>query len=69
MFVEGTSLGLDMDARSVVASALDTVTVEVVKSRLIPDHEIITEWVQGFLARGRDPVRGHGALEAAAPYR
>ncbi len=46
MFVERTSVGLDVHARSVVASALDTVTGEVVEARLVPDNEIVTEWVR-----------------------
>jgi len=46
VFVERTSVGLDVHARSVVASALDTVTGEVVEARLVPDNEIVTEWVR-----------------------
>lgn len=46
MFVERTSIGLDVHARSVVASALDTVTGEVVEARLIPDNEIVTDWIR-----------------------
>jgi transposase len=46
VFVERTSVGLDVHARSVVASALDTITGEVVEARLIPKNEIVTDWVR-----------------------
>ena len=45
MFIERTSIGLDVHARSVVASAIDVVTGEVVLARLAPDHGRILAWI------------------------
>ena len=52
MFTERTSVGLDVHARSVVATAIDTTTGELFKERLVPSNEIILEW----LARLPGPV-------------
>ena len=46
MFHERTSVGLDVHARSVLASAIDGVTGEVVTERLVPDPAVVTAWVQ-----------------------
>ncbi|GAB7003166.1 IS110-like element ISEc45 family transposase [Nocardioides sp. AN3] len=46
MFTERTSVGLDVHARSVVASAIDGVTGELFRSRLTPSCEDITGWVR-----------------------
>lgn len=45
MFVERTSVGLDVHARSVAAAAIDGETVEVFKARLSPSHEQIRSWI------------------------
>lgn len=45
MFGERTSVGLDVHARSVVACGLDTVTVELFRARLCPDHGEIPRWL------------------------
>ncbi len=45
---QGTSVGLDVHARSVVACGLDGETGEVVERRLTPDHHEILEWMQGL---------------------
>ncbi len=45
MFTERTSIGLDVHARSVVASAIDVVTGEIVQGRLTPDHGHILSWI------------------------
>jgi len=45
MFTERTSIGLDVHARSVVASAIDGVTGEVVSARLTPDHGDVLSWI------------------------
>ncbi|WP_405070192.1 IS110 family transposase [Kribbella sp. NBC_01510] len=45
MFVERTSVGLDVHARSVVAAAIDGVTGELVQARLTPSHEHIRSWL------------------------
>ena len=42
---QGTSIGLDVHARSVVGCALVRETGEVVERRLCPDHGEILEWV------------------------
>ncbi|WP_344302966.1 IS110 family transposase, partial [Nocardioides bigeumensis] len=52
MFTERTSVGLDVHARSVVATAIDTTTGELFKERLIPSNEIVLDW----LARLSGPV-------------
>ena len=41
MFTQRTSVGLDVHARSVVATAIDTTTGELLKQRLIPSNEIV----------------------------
>ena len=48
MIVERTSVGLDVHARSVVAAALDGVTGEVFKQRLVPTNEVVIEWLHGL---------------------
>lgn len=45
---ERTSVGLDVHARSVVAAAIDGVTGEVFRQRLVPDHRHVQAWVQGL---------------------
>lgn len=48
MFTERTSVGLDVHARSVVAAAIDGVTGEVHRARLVPAHEEIASWVRAL---------------------
>lgn len=48
MFIERTSVGLDVHARSVVAHALDTITGEIVRARLCPDPVEVTRWVKAL---------------------
>jgi transposase len=48
VFIERTSVGLDVHARSVVAAAIDGVTGEVFRARLTPDYGEITRWVVGL---------------------
>ena len=45
---ERTSVGLDVHARSVVAAAIDGVTGEVFRRRLVPDHGLIEAWVRSL---------------------
>ena len=47
MFIERTSVGLDVHARSVVACAIDGVTGEVHRARLCPDTGEVVAWVGG----------------------
>jgi hypothetical protein len=49
----GTSVGLDVHALSVVAHAVDEETGRVERARLCPDHGEIPDW----LHRLRGPVR------------
>ena len=42
------SVGLDVHARSVVASALDGVTGEISERRLTPAHGDVAAWVDGL---------------------
>lgn len=44
MFSERMSVGLDVDARSVVVCAIDTVSGEVTRGRLCPDPEEVLGW-------------------------
>lgn len=46
MFIERTSVGLDVHARSVVAAGIDGATGEVVKARLVPSVEVIIDWLR-----------------------
>ena len=46
MFIERTSVGLDVHARSVAAAAIDGVTGELVQARLTPSHDHVRSWVQ-----------------------
>lgn len=48
MFTERTSVGLDVHARSVAATAIDGVTVELVQARLTPDHGNIRSWIHNL---------------------
>jgi transposase len=45
VFVERTSVGLDVHARSVTAAAIDGVTGELVQARLTPSHDHIRSWL------------------------
>lgn len=45
MIVQGTSVGLDVHARSVVAHARDVRTGEVRKARLTPDYRSVIDWL------------------------
>ncbi len=45
---ERTSVGLDVHARSVVAAAIDGVTGELVRERLVPDPEVVIGWIRGL---------------------
>ena len=46
MIVERTSVGLDVHARSVVATALDSKTGEVFKTTLVPAHDEVIKWLR-----------------------
>ena len=48
MFVERTSVGLDVHARSVAAAAIDGATGEVFRARLVPDAEVVLGWIGGL---------------------
>jgi transposase len=48
--VQRTSVGLDVHARSVVASALDGVTGELVERRLTPAYRDVAAWIGGLPA-------------------
>lgn len=45
MISERTSVGLDVHARSVLATGLDSVTGEVFKKTLVPSHEEVIAWL------------------------
>lgn len=48
MISERTSVGLDVHARSVVATALDSMTGEVSKTTLVPNHDEVIGWLRGL---------------------
>jgi transposase len=48
VFTERTSAGLDVHARSVVASAIDTQTGELFKERLVPKNEVVIDWLRAL---------------------
>jgi len=45
VFVERTSVGLDVHARSIAAAAIDGVTGELFQARLTPSYEHIKSWI------------------------
>jgi hypothetical protein len=48
VFIERTSVGLDVHARSVVAAAIDGVTGEVFRARLTPGNDVVVGWVRAL---------------------
>lgn len=46
MFVERTSVGLDVHARSIVACALDTQNGQLLQRRLVPSAEAVLDWLR-----------------------
>jgi transposase len=46
VFIERTSVGLDVHARSVAAAAIDGVTGELFQTKLSPGNDRILEWVR-----------------------
>jgi transposase len=46
VFTERTSAGLDVHARSVVATAIDTQTGELFKERLVPKDDVVIDWLR-----------------------
>jgi len=48
VFAERRSVGLDVNARSVVAAAVDGVAVEVFRARLTPGNEDVIESVRSL---------------------
>lgn len=46
MFVERTSVGLDVHARSIAAAAIDTATGEFFKATLVPQSEVVVDWIR-----------------------
>lgn len=50
MFCERTSVGLDVHARSIAAAAIDTATGELFKSTLVPQPQVVIDWVQSLPA-------------------
>jgi transposase len=53
VIVQGTSVGLDVHALSVVAHAVDEETGKIARARLCPDHGEILGWLHQL----RAPVR------------
>ena len=46
MFSERTSVGLDVHARSIAAAAIDTATGELFKATLVPQPQVVIDWVR-----------------------
>ena len=53
MIVQGTSVGLDVHALSVLAHAVDEETGKIARARLCPDHGEVLGWLHQL----RAPVR------------
>ena len=53
MVIQGTSVGLDVHALSVVAHAVDEETGKIARARLCPDHGEVLGWLHQL----RAPVR------------
>lgn len=66
-----TSVGLDVHARSVAAAAIDGVTGEVFKARLVADLQSVLDWLVPMPGPGRDRVCGrtHGQRPGASDAR
>jgi hypothetical protein len=58
VFIERTSVGLDVHARSIVACGLDTATGEVTRRRLVPSSEAVLAWLRELAQAGGGGVRG-----------
>lgn len=50
MITNGTSVGLDVHARSIVAHAIEERTGEVLKKRLVPDPAVLIAWLSALTA-------------------
>jgi len=61
VFSERTAIGLDVHARSVRAAAIDTVTGEVLESRLPGDLDAVVGWVEGVRDRWGSVAVGYEA--------
>src|SRR5574337_1418434 len=48
MGAERTSVGLDVYARWVSAAAIDGSPGELIKRRLVPDHQVVIDWVHAL---------------------
>lgn len=48
MGLERTSVGLDVHARSVSAAAIDGVTGELIRQRLVPEQRVVLDWVRAL---------------------
>jgi transposase len=48
VFIERTSVGLDVHARSVAAAAIDGVTGELVQATLAPSEQAVAAWLAGL---------------------
>jgi transposase len=48
VFIERTSVGLDVHARSVAAAAIDRVTGELFQTKLTPSYDHVRAWVTGL---------------------
>jgi hypothetical protein len=46
VFIERTSVGLDVHARSIVACGLDTATGQVMRRRLVPSAGAVLDWLR-----------------------
>jgi len=46
LFIERTSAGLDVHARSVAAAAIDGLTGELFQAKLTPSYDHITSWLK-----------------------
>lgn len=50
MFTQRTAIGLDVHARSIRATALDTATGEILEARLPGGNDAVTTWITGITA-------------------
>lgn len=63
MIVQGTSVGLDVHALSVVAHGIDEETGKIARARLCPDYGEVLGW----LGQLRAPVRVTPAMPRTWP--
>ena len=67
MIVQGTSVGLDVHALSVVAHAVDEESGKIARARLCPDHGEVLGWLHQLRAPVRVTYEAKAAPRPSGP--